>query len=322
MLVVLLAVFVLLSSFFSASETAIFGLGRIRLRQIREAHPEKFELITRFLSEPRRLLISLLIGNEIVNISITLITGAILEKSFSGNRIFQEIASILLSLLILVAMGDVTPKILAARNPKDVSLFLVPFINVFYQITRPIHLGLFIFLRKLLGDHNKTNNRFDEADLVEIMSHAQGDIHPSEKKLIEGALGLDDRFVQLHMTPREKVIGVPKSAHIRDAIEIAKQYGFRRLPVFDSKHGDPIGILLVKDLVPFINGKDLDRSIQSLVKPPIFVSANQNLSQVFRKLKRERFHLAVVLSPLGEFVGLITLDDILRYFLRSPEHSA
>jgi CBS domain containing-hemolysin-like protein len=335
-----LPVLLTLSAFASSSETALFSLDRFQLRNLRERHKKAYFKIKKLLEHPTRLLIVILIINEIANLSIANVITRFVDanKSFLSNLIggpFLEgsrsqtialtLATMLIGAPITLIFGEISPKIVAARMNKLVAVFNSRILNLVYNICYPLLVILdatITFVLKSFGakgvSHlSKFLNPLDEADFVELLeeAHKEGSLEPSERRLIHKVFRLDDVRCSQIMKPLSETFMLEANSSIGLVMHQIEKEKYSRIPIFSKVRKNIVGVLYVKDLVKSSSLRRVDdrqNLIKDIMVKPMMIPASTNLSALLRKFKRSKMHLAIVLDKNHEAAGIITLEDVLE----------
>lgn len=311
--IVAIAILVLFSAFFSATEMAFSTLNRIRLKNMYSNEPKKYGKVY-FLSEHFDGLIStILIGNNIVNIaSATLAT-----MLFTGLITSQELAgtvSTAVSTVVVLIFGEISPKSIAKRNPEYFAKFAAPFLLVFYYILYPIN-KLIGFWQNFLGKifKKKGDDNITDEELITYIDEAQteGGLDEYEGDLIRSAIEFDNMTVKDVFTPRVDVEAVDIEDSMSDVMKVFRDSGYSRLPVYQDNIDTIKGIINLRDFYEaYIDGvSDFSKIITKTI---IYVPDTMKISDVLRKLQMAKTHIAIVVDEFGGTMGIVTLEDILE----------
>lgn len=311
--IVAIAILVLFSAFFSATEMAFSTLNRIRLKNMYSNEPKKYGKVY-FLSEHFDGLIStILIGNNIVNIaSATLAT-----MLFTGLITSQELAgtvSTAVSTVVVLIFGEISPKSIAKRNPEYFAKFAAPFLLVFYYILYPIN-KLIGFWQNFLGKifKKKGDDNITDEELITYIDEAQteGGLDEYEGNLIRSAIEFDNMTVKDVFTPRVDVEAVDIEDSMSDVMKVFRDSGYSRLPVYQDNIDTIKGIINLRDFYEaYIDGvSDFSKIITKTI---IYVPDTMKISDVLRKLQMAKTHIAIVVDEFGGTMGIVTLEDILE----------
>ena len=311
-------IFILLcfSAFFSGSETALFSLGSIKLFQLKESNHPKAPLIHELLEKPRRLLISIIVGNECINITASAIVASLCISLF-GNQ-GKWIALVIMTPLILL-FGEVIPKTIAVSNSKNFSLWVAKPISIFSKVIFPVRWIIRRVVDRivlLFGKKKESEESifFEEEfkELVEV-GHQEGILEKEEREMIHKILKFGDTVVSSIMTPRSDMFTLPYDSGIDYTIKKVKDNHFSRIPIYKHEKNNIVGILNAKDLLTLINKQDSDSTtIPSIIRQPYLVPKDKKVQEAFREFQERNIHLALVVNENGSVIGLFTMEDLLE----------
>ncbi|MCL1906266.1 MAG: hemolysin family protein [Clostridiales bacterium] len=306
----ILLALLLLSAYFSASETAFTGLNRTRLKAMSNMGESKATRALRLLDDYDRLLSTTLIGCNIVNIVAASLATVLFTGFFPKNGVL--ISTIVMTLLVLV-IGEITPKSLAKEAPLRFAIATAPFIRFFIFILSPLSFifGLWQSIVSRLFAINDHESPAEE-ELLTIVDEAEagGDIDPLEGELIRSAIEFNDLDVEDILTPRVNVVAVPENATMDTVEEVFVANRFSRLPVYKNSIDSIIGVIHEKDFMAEMHYGRAD--IKPIIKKVLYASPSMKISTLLRSLQREKMHLAVIIDEFGGTEGIVTLEDILE----------
>lgn len=307
--IIVIAVLIMMSAFFSATETAFFSMNKIRLKALANDGNKRAKKALKLSEDIDRLLSTILIGNNIVNIATTAIS-TVLFIDLLGEDLGATIATVATTVVVLM-FGEITPKSLSKNFPEKFAMFASPIIAVFVTVLKPFS-WLTTMWQKLVYKFIKApvDRGVTEDELITMVEEAEedGEIDENESELIRNAIEFDDIEVEDIYTSRVDVVAVD----IEDSIEeISKQFekGFSRLPVYRDTIDNIIGILNQKD---FSVMKKTGKNISSVMAEPMFVVPSMKISELLRILQSKKSHMAIILDEFGGTVGIVTLEDILE----------
>ncbi len=312
---VLLFFLIVMSGFFSASETALFSISRTKAKHLTKSPGRTHELIMKMKQDSHKLLTTILIGNNLVNIGASSLATAITIEYFTkwnwvdstGNAVGA--ATVIMTLLILI-FGEIFPKSVAVQHNVWVAkLIIFPLYwlsYVFYPAA-----ALLNFIPKLVG--NKRNApAATEEELITFVDvvHEEGEINPNERELIYNVFKLDDVSVSEIMTPSADmfVIDLTKPFDLKTVIES----GFTRIPVIKGDIDHVVGIMHIKDLFRHQTHSSGPVDIERIMREPYFVPEYKKLDQLLNQFKRKKEHAAIVVNEYGEVTGIVTMEDVLE----------
>lgn len=305
---------VIMSAYFSATETAFSTMNRIRVKNLAEKGNKKAALVLKLSDNYDKLISTILIGNNIVNLlassMATLVFIHFLTKPLDNNQDLISLISTLVLTLVILTFGEISPKTVAKKRPEGFAMFSAPLINFFTIILTPISF-LFNLLQKLLAKLFKDDDDqgMTEDELISIIEEAEeeGDIDKEESTLIKSAIEFNDLEVGDIYTPRIDITAVPFNATRAEIGDIFSDSGYSRIPVYEGDIDNIVGILYYKD---FYNRKF--NKIDEIIKPVIYVAKSQKINELLKDLQNKQLHLAVVMDEYGSTAGIVTLEDILE----------
>lgn len=314
-LIGLLLFLVCCSAFFSASETALTSLSRIRLRNMVEENIKNADLIMELLEDPNRLLSTILVGNNLVNNGASALTTALAIQVFGGDTgNGAAIATIVITIVILI-FGEITPKTIAAQKAEKIALVVARLISICIFLFRPIVAVLNIVtgrLAKLFGCRPGEKVPLITAAELKTMvnvSHEEGVLELEERTMINNVFDFGDSKAKDVMTPRTDIVAVPKEIAYEDYVALVQEEGFSRMPVYGEDLDDIIGILYVKDV--FFLDKDAF-SAEKYMREPLFTYESKPVAELLAEMKNSRLAVAVVLDEYGGTSGLVTMEDMVE----------
>ena len=308
---VALVILVGFSAFFSASETAFSSLNQIRLKSRAEDGDSSAARVLAMAEQYDKLLSTILIGNNIVNIAAASI-GTILFTQMLGVERGATVSTIVLTIIVLI-FGEVTPKSLAKEMPEKVATAVSPFLVLLMALMTPLT-WLFTQWKKLLGHfvHSGEADTITEGELMTMVSEAEndGELTDRESELIRSAIEFDDVEVEEILTPRVDVVAVEDDIPLEELAQTFAESGYSRLPVYHGTIDNIIGVVHEKDF--YIARLKKATKIDDLVVPTLYTTGSTQISQLLRTLREQHHHLAVVVDEYGGTEGIITLEDILE----------
>ena len=304
---IVLAILILMSGFFSSAETALYSISKAQARYLAKSGGSVEKLIKKMKADPHRLLATILIGNNLVNIGAAALATAIAIDLVSAHAV--GITTGVMTFLILV-FGEIFPKSVATRNDVLVArLVIVPIYWLSLVLTPFIY--LLNFIPKLTGKIQRKSGVTEEEFLtfVEVVEE-EGKIKEEEKELIHNIFEFDDTEASEIMTPRVDMFVIDADGKID--LENLVQSGYTRFPVIEGDLDHVIGILNIKDLFLDYASTNGQTTIHEIMQPPYFVPENKKLDSLLRAFKKRKQHMAIVVDEHGGVSGLITLEDALE----------
>lgn len=310
--IVIIVFCIIMSAYFSATETALSTFNRIRMKNLAEKGNKKAAKVLKLSENYDTLLSTILIGNNIVNILASSLTTILFVDLMKGGSLVEWSSAISTAVLtvIILTFGEISPKTVAKKRPEEFALFSAPVINLLMYVLRPL---TFIFqqLQKLLAKIFKSDEDkgMTEEELISIIEEAEeeGDFDKEESTLIKSAIEFADLQVIDILTPRIDITATPKDADKEDIAALFTESGFSRLPVYEDDLDNIIGILYYKDFFTTEFS-----SIEEILKPVIYVAKTQKINDLLKELQNKQLHMAVVMDEFGSTAGIVTLEDILE----------
>ena len=309
-MIVAIALLVMMSAYFSATETAFSCMNKIRMKNRADAGEHKAILALSLSEDFDRLISTILIGNNIVNITATTIGTVLFTKLFQEYG--PTISTVVLTLVVLI-FGEISPKSIAKENAEAFAMFSAPLLRVLLVILRPLNF-LFTQWKRLLnlvfrpsGDPGIT-----EEELITMVSEAEneGGLDQHESQLIRSAIEFGDLEAGDILTPRVDIVAVEDSATMDEIAAIFAESGYSRLPVYHKDVDDIVGVIHEKDFhAARYRGQE---GISGCVTPVHYTTANAELGGLLRILQKKKTHMAIVVDEYGGTEGLVTLEDILE----------
>ena len=312
----LILLLIIASAFFSASETAFFALRRVDLMQWKKEGNRMADVIGKMLETPSRLIATMFIGNELVNVSLSSVLAAFLIPMIPA---YGEIVALAAGTLTILILGDITPKCIVWPRAKSFSAFSARPLLFFSRIVAPVRFLMEIMAKgilRLLGGGEVAGKKaaFTEREfraLVDV-SGESGTLDPGERELIHNIFELTDQRAGEIMTPLADVFMVPVDIPRPELLAQSRKYRRSRIPVYRGERREVIGILYLRDLLrPPAEGEE-EAPLSGLLRPPFVVPTSKKLPLLLRDFQRLKVHLALVVDEFGEIVGIVTLEDVLE----------
>lgn len=306
-----LIILIVFSAFFSCSETAYTSLSHVRIERLAKTK-KSAKLALKISNNYDRLLNSILIGNNIVNIAASTI-GTLLFITWVGAENGPTISTIVLTIVILV-FGETTPKSLAKEYPESVALMVVYPLYFFYILFYPLTVffdGWKWLLLKIFNTKEKEPSLTeDEFKMIVSDIKEEGVINQNEHDLIQKSIIFDDQIIEKIMTPWDKVVKIYKGYSDYEIKEIFEMNNYSRVPYVDKETNQVLGLILQKDFYEMMLEENC--SLESIVKPPLFAKSSTRIADMFKRFQKVKQHLAIILDNNGNFVGVLSLEDILE----------
>lgn len=321
---ILLILLLFLSAFFSGSEVALFGLDKKKINNFFSDNKTIQRYLNSLLSYPRRLLISILIGNNLVNVAISIISVMLVtDISLLYNldiNLMIGIQIVVISTLILI-FGELIPKMIATKFQIGLLKVITVPLYFFSIIIHPVAELISEFIRfatsKFKFDKKKFAINSEELADITLLSEDKIKLNQNEKEIIESLTDFKDIYVFEIMTPRVDIIALSINDTIDNVIEIIVKSGHSRIPIFENSIDNIVGILHAKDLLKFNINPKLKKGtdLKSLMKRPLFVPETKKIDDLLNEFQLKKNHIAIVVDEYGGTAGIITLEDIIEEVL-------
>ena len=320
-LIVQFAIFCLLllcSAIISGSEVALFSLSPTEIDELKEDHNSANNLIAKMVENPKKLLATVLITNNLVNISIVLISPELTNFAFGGikNPILRDVMDIGLVTFVLLLCGEILPKIYANRNnlafAKRVAYFIYILDTIFTPISLPMK-SFTVWIQKRLG---KTKSNISVGQLSQALELAsEEDTTNEEKKLLESIVSFGNTETCEVMVPRVDIFALSEDTPFSEVLSEIVKIGYSRIPVYRENLDNITGVIYIKDLLPYIEKTDFEWT--KVMRKAFFVPENKKLDDLLSEFQEKKIHLAVVVDEYGGTCGIITLEDIMEEIVGS-----
>jgi putative hemolysin len=311
---ILLGVLLVLSAFFSASETAFTSISKLKVRHMLDANVKGAKYIAKIFDNPNKMLTSILFGNNIVNITMTSIATALTIHYFGESG--TGIAAVVTTIFILL-FGEITPKTIANAFPEKICLGIAVILRLIILILTPF---AFVFSRIsdllliLLGRKNgkkKVSITEEELKTMVNVSQEEGVLETDEQEMIFNIIEFNDTEVGKIMTPRTEIVGVDINAGYDEVFRVFKENQYSRIPVYQNSLDEIVGVLHLKDLVLFDKDKNIYHN-KNYMKEPYITWENFKVSDVFKKMKSSKCTMGIVLDEYGGTAGIVTIEDFVE----------
>ena len=311
--IIFLIILLILSGFFSGSEVALISLTKLRAKHMLEKKKMGAIFIKKLKDDPQRMLATILIGNNIVNVAASAIATSIMIGIFKNYAV--GIATGVMTLLILI-FGEITPKSIAAKNNETISQLVAAPIWYLSIILAPILNLLDKFLNRfinLIGIKAKEKT-ITEEEIISMIKTAEeeGSIKEIEKKMIDSIFKFDDINVSQVATPRGDMVMVESKLKIKDAMKLFLRKRHTRMPVYEKNRDNIVGIIHVKNLIVHTQSKNKNNRVSKIMYKPYFVPEVKKLSDLMKQFQKRKEHMAIVVDEHGSITGLATMEDALE----------
>jgi len=301
------------SAMISAVEVALFSLSQNDLTKLSQQNPNRYQLVSQLLQKPKKLLATLLLANNFVNIGIVIIFSFVSNSLFAGivSPVVKFVVEVVLVTFLILLFGEVLPKVYASRNNIKFSARMARPIWFLDQLLSPLSLpmrAVTIYLHKKLG-RQKTNISVDQLSQALEMTSSD-DTTSEEQKILEGIVSFGNTDTKQVMSPRIDIFALEIEETFAEIYPKIVEKGYSRIPVFRENIDHIEGVLFVKDLIPHIHKKEFDWN--SLLREPFFVPENKKLDDLLKDFQSMKSHLAIVVDEYGGTSGLVSLEDVIE----------
>ena len=313
-LLLVAVVLVILSLSFSAAESAFLSINKLRLRFLHGKKDKRAIRVSRLLKHRERLINTLLVANEIVNIILSAIIASLSTKKFGNAGV--GIATFIATMILLV-FGEITPKTIATHHPEPIAFFFSGFVQVVEIVLTPVVLVLTKFCNLILGIFKITPKKktvtFTQEEIKTFIQVGgeEGILEKNEKTMMNRAFKFSDLDARDIMIPRKKINAISIDAKYKDIIEQSERFFLSRFPVYRKDIDDIVGILYIKDLL-FYRSEEGEFKVSDFMRPPLFILETKKMSSVQRMLRENRQSMAVVIDEYSGTSGILTSEDIAR----------
>lgn len=311
-IVIVLVCFVL-SGYFSATETAFSTLNKLRVKVKADDGDKRAKLVLKLTDNYDRLITTILIGNNIVNILASSLATLLFVDWCRGDSGLGSTLSTVATTVIVLIFGEITPKSLAKEFPEKFAAFSAPIINGLAYVLTPLNF-IFSLWKKLLNKifKNKEDTTITDDELISMVEEAEheGGINARESDLIKSAIEFNDLEVKDILVPRVDMVAIETTATVKEVEDVFIETRFSRLPVYKDTIDNIVGILHEKDFIK--QSQEEGFSLEKIIKPAVFVVSTSKISVVLQQLQKAKSHMAIVSGEFGDTVGLITMEDILE----------
>ena len=313
-LLVALIILILFSGFFSATETAFSCANKIKLRTLASNGNKRATKVLVLAEENFDMLIStILVGNNIVNISAATISTLLFALLIKNPKIDSSFVSTAVTTVVVLIFGEITPKFIAKTYPEKLAMLFYPVIRFFTYIFKPINI-IFSGWKKFISVAFKLKNEeiITEEEIITIVEEAKedGTLKQEETELIKSVIEFDDQEVENIYTPRVNLVAVDINSSMEDIQKVFQTTKFSRLPVYLETIDQIIGTIHQSDFYSLLFTKAT--SIKSIIKEPYFTTSHTKISKLLNQLQKNKTHMAIVLDEYGGTLGIVTMEDILE----------
>jgi gliding motility-associated protein GldE len=307
------------SALFASSEVAIFGLSREEQEKLKERKDKSAHTLRRLLSASHQTLITILTGNVAVNIACASIAAIMVTeicRHYEVSQAWGIFWSIVAVTGILLVLGEITPKVIALRNPLPLALKVAIPVMVIKIILYPIVIfftAITDVVTKLTGAHRiRLTYSTDELMTLVEAGEESGQLEETEREMISSIFEFGETLVKEIMVPRTDMKMIQLGVSLQEITEEVREWGFSRYPVFQDNLDNIVGMLYAKDLITYIRGDKSDFDLHKILRPAYFIPENKEISELLKEFQKNKVHLAIVVDEYGGTAGLVTLEDVLE----------
>lgn len=310
---VVLCLLLVTSALISSSETSFFSLKPADIEDLESRTDSKSLTVLKLRENPKMLLATILIGNNFVNVTTTLLATYIVSEMF--DMVNHPVAAFVMEVIVITSLvliiGEITPKVLAAKRPVKFARFMARPLQVLMAVFSPLSKLLVnstSFMDKHLEKKKADISTDDLSAAVDIATEASTPLE--EKNMLKGIATFTEKEVSSVMKPRIDIVAVEQSVPFREMLESVIQSGFSRIPVYEESLDKVSGILYVKDLLPYLDAQTFEWRM--LLRPAFFVPENRKINDLFQDFREKKIHIAIVVDEYGGTSGLITMEDVIE----------
>ncbi|MDD6488027.1 MAG: hemolysin family protein [Spirochaetales bacterium] len=311
-LIVLIAL-ILLSMIFSATESAFLSINKLRLRVLRGKKNKKALRTGSLLDSKTKLLNTILLGNNLVNVGLTALLTAIALEMYGERGV--EIAAIF-STVVLLLFGEITPKTIASSYPEKIAFAVAPFISFLTKLFAPVvsFLGkISELIARLFGVNTASKSvSFTEEDIKTFIDagEEEGVIEQNEKKMLRQVFKFTDLTAKEIMVPRTEIVAIPLESTYQEILDLAENTSFSRFPVYKDGIDDICGFVYLKDMLFFDDVESF--SVKKVMRPPLFILENRRISSIRKIFKENKQSIAIIVDEYSGTSGLVTIENLTR----------
>ncbi len=310
--IILLIILVAFSAFFSASETSFTSLNKIRLKMMVDEGKRGAKLAYSLTDNFDKMLSTVLIGNNIVNIAATSVATILFIGLLKDSSLGSTVSTVVMTVAVLI-FGEVTPKSIAKEKPEAFAIFAAPFLKFLMLVFTPF-VAFFVVWKKMLKKLFRldSNDAITGDELINIVQEAEegGGLDEGESDLIKSAISFSECTAGDVLTPRVDIVAVDKADSVEEITKAFDESGFSRLPVYDETVDSIVGFIHNRDFNKYVVSGE--QTVESIVKDTVFVAKQMPVSELLKLLQSKKTHMAVISDEYGGTIGIVTMEDILE----------
>lgn len=320
--IILLVILLIGSGFFSASETALMSLSRIKIRHMVEDGVKGAKLVSSLIEDSSKLLTSILIGNNIVNIAATSIATSLFTATLGAQGV--AMATAVMTVLVLI-FGEITPKTISANSPEKASLIVSKPVKFFVTILTPV-VWIFNIITKVIFKLFRVDDKGvkpfiteEELKTMVNVSHEEGLLEMEEREIINNVFEFGDMQAKEAMVQRLDIVAIDIEENYDSIIELFKTEKLSRMPVYEETIDNIIGTLNIKDVI-FLSDEEIENfDIKKYIREPFFTYEFKKITQLLEEMKKDKSQMAIVVDEYGGTAGLITIEDLIEVIVGDIE---
>ncbi|MCL6551786.1 MAG: hemolysin family protein [Firmicutes bacterium] len=312
--VVILGLLLALSAFFSGAEGALLAAGRLRPQRSEEGRGRARAAGAR--DDPARLLSALAVGSTIAHTALVVVATAALVRVLGPAR--GPLYAFVATTLVVLILAEIAPRTIAARHADRVAVWVAPPLRALAWLLTPVVRAVALpanLLARPFGGHVRRDAPMvaqEELQLLVRMGEEQGVLEQDEREMIHSIFQFGDTVVREVMTPRIDMVGVEADAPVETLLDVVREHGYSRIPVYHETVDQIVGVVHVKDLLTASRDGRLRGVARDFARPAFFVPDSKRLDDLFREMRRKRVHMAIVVDEYGGTAGLVTIEDLLE----------
>jgi putative hemolysin len=306
------------SAFFSGAETALTSVGRARTQQLLHEGGKRAKALELWAKQPVAILTTILIYNNVVNVTASALATDVSNRMLGGDPdswISPVAAAVGVMTLALLTFGEIVPKSLARTHATRIAIPIMRVLRPLHTLVSPLT-AAFVALSHALGAKESTAPIVNEADLEWLidLGEAEGSISDEQAKLLQSVFELDDQVASDVMVPLSQVVSVPHDVGLQQLLTLLVAAGHSRLPIHGGEPANVIGVCYAKDVLRYLaDGPDPDTfEVRALARPAVHIPQDKRIDILLREMQEDRVHLAMVVDPTPQIVGIVTLEDIIE----------
>ena len=310
-----MVILLICSAFFSGCEAAYFSLNRITIDNFKESNKYSRQLVASLLKDPKKLMVTIYVGNELVNVGVAALVTSISISFFGSKGIALAIG---FGTFLLLFLGEITPKTFTIRHAEKFSLLVSRQLKFFYTFVYPVQWVITRITEtivSLIGSQASNNNRIiteEEFHTLVSVGENEGVLESDEKEMIHNVIRFGETTAGEVMTPRVDIFSLNADDDLETVFQRVREKFFSRIPVYEKSADNIIGILYIKDLQHYNRKQKSGVKLRGLLHSPFFVPSSKKMHELLKEFKDNKKHIAIVLDEYGALAGVVTLEDVLE----------